>query len=417
MKNLIRILIIVCCIPFSACMHEEKDIFAESPAERMSKSVQAYKELLMNNDKTWVMEYFPNSSSPGYIMIMKFHPSGRAYMSMQNEVSNHMLLKDSSLYEVIADYGPVLTFNTFNRVMHAFSNPENPDGYGLMGDYEFILMEASGDTLYMKGKKYKSEILLYSYNEIISSDEYLQQLNAFGRMLFSKSSPQLTLNPGKFTYYLTNGYTNIFNLSRGNFTMDIPFIIKKNGIRFQSEIELDGIKLREFVINQDQSGLVSTTHPDIVIQGPVDLSNYFINNAIEWELNCKDGGSAEAAYNQLIQNCIDIYGATDIKIGLRYFNTRRGFVLTISYKSGIFKNEGNLDLAVSSSKINTLSILFRTSGDSDGMKMISDLPSLDGFLKHLTGTFALGTNLLINPSNITLTKNSDNTIKFEILRK
>ena len=34
---------------------------------------------------------------------------------------------ETSMYELIADSGPVLTFNTHNSLFHYFSDPNNPD--------------------------------------------------------------------------------------------------------------------------------------------------------------------------------------------------------------------------------------------------------------------------------------------------
>jgi hypothetical protein len=397
------------------CVQEENDIFEDSPAERINKAVMAYQELLIKDERTWVMEYFTNTSGPGNIILMKFNASGAVNMSMQNAVSENKLLKDTSLYEMLSDYGPVLTFNTFNKVLHAFSNPENPDGYGLMGDYEFIITKTSGDTLYMKGKKYKSDILMYPLKNVVDENAYLQQINTLYNQIFTEESPQLTLVTGTNNYYLNGGYTGVMDIARGSFVLNAPFIMKENGIRFQNVIEVESLKLQEFTLKPDKSAFVSVSNPAVMIMGPSDLSSFILNSVIEWKLN-QGGGRLGTAINALNQQIITTYAATDLKISLRYFSTRRTFVLTINFMSGGFKTEGNIDLTTTSAGNNKMKIVAKSTGDAKGVQMLTELTALTPFLTELSSTFNMSTEVLLNPEKIRLANQSDAGQWVEIVR-
>ena len=120
-------------------------------------------------------------------MLIKFDASGGHHCFKKYIDENAAYEQDSSLYEVIADNGPVLTFNTFNQVLHVFSNPEHPEildpheegyliGYGWRGDYEFIIKKAVEDTVWLKGKKYGAEITMTKLAPEIQWQTYLDEL-------------------------------------------------------------------------------------------------------------------------------------------------------------------------------------------------------------------------------------------------
>lgn len=407
---------IIAVLLLTACVQEEQDIFTDSPAERLNKAVRGYQELLVAGNKTMVMEYFTNTSGPGNIILMQFNASGAVSMSMQNDISDNKLLKDTSLFEVISDYGPVLSFNTFNKVLHAFSNPENPDGYGLMGDYEFIITKSSGDTLYMKGKKYKSVILMYPLNNVPDEQVYLQQINTLYHQIFTEKTPQLTLVTGSNNYYLNKGYTGVMEIARGGFVMNAPFIMKQNGIRFQEAFEVEGIKLQEFTLKQDKSAFVSVNNPAVMITGPADLSSFIMNSIVDWKL-IQGGGRPGAGLSALNQQIVNTFNATDVKISLRYFSTRRTFVLTINFMSGGFKTEGNIDLTTTTAGINKMKIVAKSTGDVKGVQMLTELTALNPFLTELSATFNLSTDVLLNPVKIRLSNQSDAGQWLEIERE
>ena len=48
----------------------------------------------------------------------------------------------TSQYDIISDMGPVLTFNTYNAILHYFTEPKgSSDVDGMAGDYEFVFMD------------------------------------------------------------------------------------------------------------------------------------------------------------------------------------------------------------------------------------------------------------------------------------
>ena len=98
----------------------------------------------------WEMAYFPNleADAKGYNMVLKFNKNGNVSVTAKNNTTtgNKMMTDTASTWSVISDYGPLLTFDTYNDVFHAFSDPRE-DGAGMLGDYEFLILKATPELV------------------------------------------------------------------------------------------------------------------------------------------------------------------------------------------------------------------------------------------------------------------------------
>src|SRR5665647_1236612 len=116
MKKTIYIILCSATMLFGSCVKEEADIFTLSAAERLNKTLKDDIDTLQSAENGWVMEYFATTKSIGYTMLLKFTKSGQVVIAGKSELTGNVLISDSSLYEMIGDNGPVLTFNIYNKV-------------------------------------------------------------------------------------------------------------------------------------------------------------------------------------------------------------------------------------------------------------------------------------------------------------
>lgn len=147
-----------------SCLKDDEDIFPDSAAERMNKALKQNKEVLVGATDGWVMEYFPEKTQKygGYTILVKFGEDNNVTVSTERGGAG---VTETSMYEMIGDSGPVLSFNTHNSLFHYFSEPHNPDGIGptdsgMAGDYEFLILEATPEKVTMKGKKTGNHIIM-----------------------------------------------------------------------------------------------------------------------------------------------------------------------------------------------------------------------------------------------------------------
>ncbi|MCR4602091.1 MAG: DUF4302 domain-containing protein [Prevotella sp.] len=284
----------VTALTLTGCAGEEDDIFDKTAAERLNESSSKYSARLEAQPNGWAMQYYPTYSdmSPqgsGYLILMDFNPDNSVKVAMNNRFSNNQYWTDTSVWEVIKDNGPVLSFNSYNTCMHAFSDPEditwtadNEQSEGCGGDYEFIIVDAPEDASYMmlKGKKRNTYNLLTPIEEGVDYEQYLTDVNAFHNKIFSASAPT--------GCYLCFGPDSIYNMEDGNDgvpniypkgTDSIanesfhPFLITKRGndyyLRFRDAFKRDFMEgtLQELKYDSIQDCFFGTDNPDFVMIG------------------------------------------------------------------------------------------------------------------------------------------------------
>ena len=264
-----NIVLLISLITAFSCQKQEADIFSDSPMERLNTALKTSTALLQSAENGWAMEYFATTESPGYTLFVKFKTNGEAVFSAKNDLTKNRVLMDSSVYKTIGDNGPVLTFNTYNKVLHAFSNPVNPDGYGLEGDYEFVIMKSSADTIVLQGKKRATTILLTKIPTTISWNNYLASLESMNTLLFANNAPVLSLQMTD-KYIFSKGASRMFQILKDNAessnSVSASFIVTRTGIRFHKAQELEGKKFQTFNLTPDSASLICNEDNTLKLQ-------------------------------------------------------------------------------------------------------------------------------------------------------
>ena len=126
-----------------SCSREEDEIFDKSAAERLNEAQEADYNILCAAPNGWEMLYFPSNTERGYNFLMEFMPGDKVRIAARNANTGNVYKEETSAFDIIADDGPVLTFNTYNSLFHYYSDPqpglegEVNLGTGSGGDYEF----------------------------------------------------------------------------------------------------------------------------------------------------------------------------------------------------------------------------------------------------------------------------------------
>ena len=159
MKTKYLVIIGLLAATFAACSRDEESLFEKPAAIRAQEAIENAFDVLTSAENGWEMAYFPNleASAKGYNMVVKFSKNGNVSVTAKNSATtmNKIMTDTASTWAVKSDYGPILTFDTYNDVFHAFSDPGN-DGAGLLGDYEFLILKATPELVLLKGKKHSA---------------------------------------------------------------------------------------------------------------------------------------------------------------------------------------------------------------------------------------------------------------------
>lgn len=167
-----------------SCLHDDNEIFDEPAAERLEKAASEAKAVLESAGSGWAMQYYLGEEydGGGCTYLVKFK-DGKADVSL--DVAGDASLVTHSSYDVIKDQGPVLTFNTYNELMHLFANPYS-DGTTDGGDFEFVIMDVTDSLIELKGRKTGNKMKLIRLPEQTDWEDYLNAILDFeGNMVGS----------------------------------------------------------------------------------------------------------------------------------------------------------------------------------------------------------------------------------------
>lgn len=322
-------------LTFASCANEEDDLFSQSAAERLNAASALYSSRLEAQPNGWAMQLYPTTKNEapygnGYLLLMDFNTDHSVKVAMNNSLTGNQFASDSSAWEVITDNGPVLTFNTYNKVMHTFSNPEDvastgtaesendETGTGIGGDYEFVIVDAPEDASYMmlKGKKRSTYNLLTPVEVGVNYADYLNDVKAFQSKMFPTNSPSYdVVHYGDSLYKMegaNDGIPNIYPMDSDAVLNESfnPFLITKRSsdyyLRFRDAKEFDnGIKIQEFKYMSDKDIFQSTENEAYYIDGddPSRFFNEMLDSASthrwQWNAQASMSDSYAALYSQV----------------------------------------------------------------------------------------------------------------------
>lgn len=439
MKKIISILLCsVVLFPFISCNNEEDDIFSSSSAERLNAAVTDNTDLLMSSSNGWIMQYFPNPETEGYTYFMKFGKDS-VTIAGENKYLSNTYKEEVSCWEIIADNGPVLTFNSYNSIFHLFSNPEDPNGdsgklgLGLKGDYEFIILKSDENEIHLKGKKWGSYINLVRASENQGWKDYLTMLNGIDNYLFLSVPNNYWIHSGDTEVAsLYNGSTHIWGyVAKGADVIadmhNIPFIIVPSGILLQEAYELsDGKSIQHFELNEDKSRLVCTDEgatdvyidagdPAAFYSSAIESSSVSASSAHSWGIGSGEMSSAvKSIYDRMVVSCNTM--GRSLSLSVTYLGSRQTEVLKIVAKKSSSTITGYLDLKREKTANGDIKYVYEGKGDDIGLRFYNEYDGFADFINLLQGnSFTVGKVAPLNYSTLQLKSSTKSDVWFNVL--
>lgn len=265
---------------FGACTFEQENLFDESASLRVNHFNEDLKERLVaqstNGNYGWEIQYFVAGTGyqdfEGFTLYGSFTETGKVTLA-----SNHRYLRNgnagkyteaTSTYEMLAEEGPMIAFNTWNDVLTVFVDPVDPsyapdnivsNGEGMNGDHNLVFVRYEGNNIIFRGQRHAAEV------RFVPCDRpWAQHLTDIATM--KKSITSSTLN----TYYLTDGKDTMYidGLNEGVFSivdrLEDPLLdltrnclFTSSGIRLSYKQSFGDHEYQEFSISDDKSRLLS----------------------------------------------------------------------------------------------------------------------------------------------------------------
>ena len=422
----------------ASCNHEEADIFDQNAAHRTEEARKMYKEILLDKGGKWQMEYFTTEEEHGYVYLFTFRNDGTVTISGNNEYITKLTNSDSnvpsygsetSMWTILSDNGPVLSFNSYNTIFHLFATPEDipgterdEQGYGHSGDYEFDLMKFSNDTLYLEGKKNGAEIIMTRIAPEIDDETYLNEVVALADSFFNAKVPAVYVNlPGGYRHVVLDGATQLpkFYPETGDYITEYVgrnAIITHDGFTLGKPLTLrDSIDGNDYTIQhfirQKDGSLLCTDDNRITITADA-LNKVVGDERLLWRVNAADcKGELGTAFAGLNTGFKAYNGSSLVhfNIGLNVLNNTKSpytMVVRIKTKRGSYLN---MSVPYTVEYIGKDEIKFVLGEMDSNMKTFIDkVPAFKTMMNKLaSSTFKCSSNSLIAPVNMVLTDSSD----------
>ena len=454
MKKIISLtLLLAAGIGFTACVNEEDDLFDKTAAERLNEASALYSSRLMAQPNGWAMQLYPTNDNEapygsGYLVLCRFNKDHSVVVSMKNQFTDNVYRTDTSLWEVITDNGPVLSFNSHNDCLHAFTDPEdilwtgnadepnNETGTGVGGDYEFIIVDAPEDASYMmlKGKKRGTYNLFTPVEEGVEYESYLADVENFMKTMFPSSNPTFdVLHTPNGDFKMTgidDGIPNIFPYD-GDEIIDESFnafLITKRGddyyLRLRDSFKIENgeeeASEQEFMYHPDQDLFIGTGDDRFIIDG--DEPNRFFRQALidetrQWRWNAKSEMSA--AYGDLMTRLSEAFKSKKLTYDrniLKYNTSKDKVVMTVSYKRNTSTISLDYIFGYSFDESNKLTLTYEGPNDKAAETMLTQIPEIKGIVDAMNGQLNVNPSITrFNLNNLRI-ETKDSNLWFDIVK-
>jgi hypothetical protein len=399
-------------LSLTSCLHEEEDLFGDSSANRADAAIAEYTKVLTEQGSSgWIMEYFPaDGAYGGYTVLMSFDANGNVTVA-SDITDEHPDSVFTSYYKMKQSAGIVLSFDTYNDIFHYFSDPADPSGlggsgYGMEGDYDFLIVKATPDSVILKGKKGGTYSTLLpmknNWTDYIKSVQDMQAATVF---------PAVQLEIGGEIYPITKSSRTLsfsyVNTAGEAVSVTMPYIVTPTGYKLYKPIDVNGTILKAFTYDVVNNIFTEESNSSVLLRPIVPpLNQQFVTG--QWFF----------AYSELGPWTQTYFAATNAKltsaavgeemqygfVGANFYPNYFGF----NFNSSGYTGSLGLDYTLEGENKVTLVFNFTGMGDGVWYHNNADFHYILNTLGYNSArTFTLSTDNLNNPSWILMTEDAN----------
>lgn len=405
MKAKYLVIIGLLAATFAACSRDEESLFEKPAAIRAQEAIDNAFSVFTSAENGWEMAYFPNleASAKGYNMVLKFKKNGNVSVTAKNATTtgNKIVTDTASTWAVKSDYGPILTFDTYNDVFHAFSDPKG-DGAGLLGDYEFLILKATPELVLLKGKKHSAYTVMRPMKNPDLA-EYFTNCEKMQADLFGNNNI-VTLHQGDNKMYLYKGADGQFQSAAYGSPLVAeaatyhPVCSTEDGIIVSMGF---GEDIHDHIFYYDSiKGELKSEKGTVMNAGNLNLlyRSYFTDNLNGWTVEPTAVDSVASFIEQVNTLVKDTKNNTNIKVlgygykqSLNMYEGGHFIVLQFGYKNGgkgkeqVIKLIWTVDITADE---NGITVANPTPYDDNTNRWITNLPIVVDIMESLLGEFS-----------------------------
>ncbi|MBR1706511.1 MAG: DUF4302 domain-containing protein [Bacteroidales bacterium] len=237
----------------TSCLKDQEDVFEESSSARMSSFLEDVRTTLTSAEKGWSLDYYPGTAYAGTSYVLQF-TSQKVTASHESDPG----VSETSTYKLTNDDGAVLSFDTYNSLLHMYATPDSRNYQAKGGDFEFEIVSCEPDEIVLCGKRSRNKCFLHPLAK--DGKSYLAAIADMDGQ-FDIAAVSATITGGAVEGFLDAG-TRTLTIGRkgaeSDETISARYIITETGIRFASPFELQGVVFSELTFNQEEETLTGS---------------------------------------------------------------------------------------------------------------------------------------------------------------
>lgn len=425
----------------TSCTFEQDDYFDETASLRVTHINENIKQRLVDQSAEgnygWVMQYFvagtDDYSFEGFNLFGRYFDDGKVTLA-----GNHRFLRNgrankytefTSTFRMLAEEGPVLSFDTWNDVLTVFEDPVDPsaapgtivnNGEGMFGDHNLVLKSFEPDELLFLGERHRSEARFIPCDRPWA--DYMAAVDANKSHI---ATSQLT------SYYVTNSVDTMYfvGLNKGVFTYceriedplqkkTLSCVFTPDGFRINHVDSLGSCTFQEFTLAEDGSRLLSEDGQTQVI---ACWDNYIVAHTAVWKLDPALFSAQQQTLYDQIDAAAKVFNAAwsleSIGIGKSSgSNAINGLVLTFYTNAAKTKtNTAGVALTITRTAYGQAQITYTAENpvDKNMEALVKRSPDMEplarSFAATLDGTYAMTPDDYFLPTGVLFTAASGGT--------
>ena len=242
---------LLCAFVFQSCLKDDVEVFDKNPSERLQQYISEVKDVLTGAEEGWLFEMYPQSAQGygGYAFIVRFDEE-KVYASSELAGDNEMVVE--SLYKMTDDDGPVLSFDTYNLLLHYLATPSSDAYEAFEGEFEFVVLDATSDLVTLRGKKTNN--IMYMRKMTEDPVSYLDKISTLEEsMVLSGFSG--TVGGAQVTGTIDVDYRQISFGQDGAESVTAAYVLTDEGLRLYEPVEVAGATFEEFIVDPETNSL------------------------------------------------------------------------------------------------------------------------------------------------------------------
>ncbi len=244
--NFISILAFVALVILPACQQLEPDVFDKPSSTRLSEFLEEIRTTLSSEQYGWTLDYYPGSKYSSVTYALSFSDQ-----KVTACVEKKPTETETSTYALKTDDGPVLSFDTYNKILHAYATPDSKKYQAKGGDFEFEIrsFDKENKVITLIGKRSRNTCTLRPLTK--PAEEYFAGVKSFERSI-TVPAAAATIDGKEIELYIDNGIRSV-TIGEKDAPKDslqtVRYVLTENTFRFSEPFKVGDVEFSEWTFD------------------------------------------------------------------------------------------------------------------------------------------------------------------------